>query len=455
MKQCITSLLGLKEDDVEYITSEEKNGITYIRFTLTNHGGRCPKCGAFSKKVHAYRNTKVNHAIFAGKECQIIFRCRRFKCSNPDCDSTFCESNPFTSQYANTSDATVELVCELLKQYNETFSSVAKKTFLSVSQVQRIFDEHVQMERKVLPEVIAIDEFYFSRKRKKKYAFMILDVKDNSIVDILSSRLKSDLRNYFKKIPIKERQNVKYISIDMYAQYKDVVQEFFPWATLCVDPFHAVKLVGDALNHIRLRKMHEAEFTCNEEARYLLKFQHRLLTLDPYKIEHNHTKFNRFYRSKMTQYDLQERLLNTYPEIKTAYFLYQRFTVFEDPRHQISTKEEQLESFIKDCLDSEITELIGVGLSINNWKDEILNSFSTFKFKYKRDGKVMYKIRRVTSGSIEGKNKFIKIIIKLANGYSNFARFRNRAMYCLNKDATYSKTRLKNKVKNKIKKKQK
>ena len=35
---------------------------------------------------------------------------------------------------------------------------------------------------------------------------------------------------------------------------------------------------------------------------------------------------------------------------------------------------------------------------------------------------------RITSGPVEGRNKYIKLLLKLANGYANFKRFRNRTM---------------------------
>ncbi|MBQ3418600.1 MAG: transposase [Erysipelotrichaceae bacterium] len=51
------------------------------------------------------------------------------------------------------------------------------------------------------------------------------------------------------------------------------------------------------------------------------------------------------------------------------------------------------------------------------------------------------------NGKIEGKNSYIKKMLKLANGYSNFERFRNRAMYCENYYESYSIDKLPNKVK--------
>ena len=66
-----------------------------------------------------------------------------------------------------------------------------------------------------------------------------------------------------------------------------------------------------------------------------------------------------------------------------------------------------------------------IAATLENWKQEIIYSFCTY------DG------RKLSNGPIEGRNKIIKIILRLANGYTNFKRFRNRVLYVLNKYETY------------------
>ena len=95
--------------------------------------------------------------------------------------------------------------------------------------------------------------------------------------------------------------------------------------------------------------------------------------------------------------------------------------------------------------------MIVIGIPLDNWIKEITNSFIRTQKKYHVDNKTKTIYARVSNGPIEGKNKFIKIILKLANGYSNFSRFRNRAMYVLNKDSIASDEKLENNVKRTIK----
>ena len=62
------------------------------------------------------------------------------------------------------------------------------------------------------------------------------------------------------------------------------------------------------------------------------------------------------------------------------------------------------------------------GFLLARWKYEIINSFLIV------DGK------RMSNGPMESLNGRIKRLLYDGYGYSNFNRFRNRLMFCLNKN---------------------
>ena len=73
---------------------------------------------------------------------------------------------------------------------------------------------------------------------------------------------------------------------------------------------------------------------------------------------------------------------------------------------------------------------------MSTWKEYIINSFITIpdalsKPKSKDEEP---KPRRLSSGPIEGLNATLEIINVNGNEYSNFWRFRNRAIYVINKN---------------------
>ena len=83
---------------------------------------------------------------------------------------------------------------------------------------------------------------------------------------------------------------------------------------------------------------------------------------------------------------------------------------------------EPLEILILKFKQSRIHEYDSFWKLLENWKDEILNSF------YRVNG------FRISNGPIEKANSEIRKLIKVSYGCSNFTRFRNRIMYIINKN---------------------
>lgn len=71
---------------------------------------------------------------------------------------------------------------------------------------------------------------------------------------------------------------------------------------------------------------------------------------------------------------------------------------------------------------------------IRRWRNEIKNSFIKVKIGITKDEKDL--IKRLSNGPMEGTNARLKCIIKNANGYRNFNRFRNRCFFAINKNET-------------------
>lgn len=59
------------------------------------------------------------------------------------------------------------------------------------------------------------------RMTDNPYIFTMVDFLNNKIYDILPSRHKNYLTSYFSKIPFSIRNEVEYITIDMWKSYLD------------------------------------------------------------------------------------------------------------------------------------------------------------------------------------------------------------------------------------------
>lgn len=89
---------------------------------------------------------------------------------------------------------------------------------------------------------------------------------------------------------------------------------------------------------------------------------------------------------------------------------------------------------------SSIKELNQFGMTLIRWKNEIVNSFHIVE-TIKVGDKIIE--RKINNGIAENKNRTLKLLKNHSNGYKSWDRFRNRALYVLNEDATYSLSPLK------------
>ena len=161
--------------------------------------------------------------------------------------------------------------------------------------------------------------------------------------------------------------------------------------------------------------------------------------MDSIKIYDNKAKYNHRLKQYINYPALLEMLIRIDSTLKEAYELKEAYLLF----NQISTIDnaaEELAHIIELYQTSSIASFRETASTLINWFEEIVNSFTII------DGK------RVSNGKIESTNSRIKTILKVANGYQNFSRLRNKIMYVINKEATITihkeKINIKDQVKN-------
>lgn len=416
----------LNEEEFELDKEFIKGDVIYREVKVKNRGTRCLNCGCFTTKVKEYKTKHIKHSIYNDVQCILIYHQRRYVC--PNCGKTRMEDNPFTSDGNKVSDKTIEDILGDLKRYNVTFTEVAQRYHISTRGVIRIFDRYVNIKRNDLSQVICLDEIYFSRHRRKKYVLVIINFKNRAILDILKDRDKSTLSSYFRKIGFKEKARVEFVGVDMNDNYRDIVRVYFPNATLVADSFHVVKNISKALDDVRLRILRRYSDDKYSDEYYMLKYRKGLLfETDLIKPEFQEIKRNHHFHYDINDVGLLEMMLKVDKELNTAYELYHAYIRFNNTDYTNTLKcLNDLNEIINDYRISGIREFESVGETLNNWKAEIVNSFIKFNGY------------RVSNGPIEGRNSLIKKVLKLANGYSNFSRFRNRIMYSLNKYSSHS-----------------
>lgn len=424
IKNLIINLFNLEVDSLEDFEIINEGDKTFILITLKRIPTKCRHCGEETSLINDYRKRVINHSILNDRETVIVYRQRRMYC--PHCGRSFAEHNPFVATGRRVSLYTIMHIMKLLRNPSTTFTMAAQATGLSVPTVERIFDEHAGISLKPFPEVLCIDEVYTVKYTQNVYSCVLVDFETSTLYDLLPSRRKADLNEYFLRIPKETRDRVRYISMDMWRPYRDAANTFFKNALICVDSFHVIALINRTFDQIRKSVMNRFERGSDEY--YLLKKYNWLLTSSYEDMDMNRDVFlykDTSYRCRghIMRRNLLNLLLEIDPKLELGYVIKEGY--LELNRHStIENAETRLNSWLEYVEASGIPEFESVRKTILSWKKEIVNSFNTV------DG------RRISNGPVESVNSRIQKLKTSANGYGVFERFRLRALYSLDKNST-------------------
>ena len=410
-------LLGL--DRKEYIIMEMKkeNGIIEVELKSKKEKVRCPSCNKFTSSIHS--KLKPIRSVYldsCGEKVNLIINKRRFHCYN--CNKIFTEEMNLNSKNGSISNKTKIQIRKDLLDYNMTINKIATKNHVSQIVVRLELENAtatIPDFQKNLPKVISFDEFKADTKAGK-YAFVLNDPIHKKVLDILASRKKERLIQYFTHT--ENRRSVEYIISDMYEPYLLVQQIMFPHAKYVVDRFHYTRYIMEALDKIRIRL--QKEYGIKSPEYKLLKNKKNVALLRKYSNNINWWVEQERYRNghmvRVLPGDIIYELLKINDELHRGYQLKELFLDIVN-HAPLEDAKRQLSEFIELCNASKIPEFIEAASTINNWLDYIVNSFID---------------ERYTNGFTEGTNNKIKVIKRNAFGYKNFNFFRKRLLYIFN-----------------------
>ena len=421
----LLKLVGLNQYDIDrdkttiYVDMSSDNVI--INLYLKPGIRSCPYCKSNHVNVHARKVKNIYHPVVAGKKTNIIFHQIKFHCN--ECGHYFLQFNPIAPTSKNISILGEYNLLENLRNQRKTFSDLANDFGVPRTSIVRCFDDRVNLSAHKLTKVLCFDEIYAKKLTETKYAFIIFDPISSTVLDILDARLKDVLTDYFARIPINQRLKVEYVNIDMWETYRIVAESAFPNATVCVDSFHVIKHLNDAMDKVRLivqRRFADKKDEDRNGYYWLLKTFHYYFLQDFNDIKYKR-KPNSHYSYLWTKEDVLEKLLSIDENLKDAYYLKEEYREF----NLCGTYDEALEKldeFIEKFKRAHYVEFREFASLLERWKFYIINSFIVI------DGK------RMSNGPMESVNGRIKRLLEDGYGYSNFKRFRNRIMFSLNKN---------------------
>ena len=382
-------LLGIKDVIITNVKEMEYEKHIYLDCKLQPQ--TCPHCHNQTMRIHSYRWQIVKDVPTAGKNTYLHVRKRRYYCRH--CNGTFLEKLSFLKRYQRT---TQRLLIHVINDFREPVSTkyIAKKNNIGIGVVTRMFD-HVSHARPSLPPIISIDEFKGNAGRK--YQCILTDPIEKVVLDILPTKLTTDLKLYFLRYPKKDRDKVRYIVMDMSLQFAEIATFCFPNAKIVIDKFHVCRHITWSLDDIRKRvqsKLTPDKKKWFERSRFIMLKHSRDLTEEQVQ--------------KLTI------MLSYSDELRWAYYIKEMFYEFMESG-SFDEALKRYNSFRLVAMASNLERFKQCCIMIEKRKSSILRAFET----------------GYTNGFTEGCNNKVKVLKRNCYGVRNFTRFRNRILYMM------------------------
>ena len=136
-----------------------------------------------------------------------------------------------------------------------SLTDITRRLHVSTSTVYRKLDQFNFKEHyDKLPAVMSWDEVSF---KKGELAFVAQNYENNKLITILDNRRQTTIRNFFLKYPLKVRQKVRFITMDMSGAYMPLVQRLFLNAQIIIDRFHIIQQLDRAFLKTRIAIMNQ------------------------------------------------------------------------------------------------------------------------------------------------------------------------------------------------------
>ena len=401
-----TELIGIKDQNIIISLVFETDTHIEVQAKLDYPAPPCPHCHGKMIKYDFQKTSKIPLLEQAGTPTLLHLKKRRFQCKS--CKRVTVAETSIVEKKHQISNLVRQKVTQLLTE-KVSLTDIARRLLVSTSTVHRKLDQFTfKKHYDKLPAIMSWDEFGF---KKSELAFIAQNYETNELITILDNRRQTTIRNYFLKYPLKARQQVQFITMDMSGAYIPLAKKLFPNAEIIIDRFHIIQHLGRAFLKTRIATMNQ--------------FDKKSL---PYRALKNHWRLSRklsckSFHSKtfgqtLIPHEVVKKTLNFSEELANYYNLYQLLLFhFQEKR------------------GDDFFELIEENISkANHYFKTVFRTFLKHKQYIKNALETDY-----SNAKLEATNKLIKDIKRLGFGFRNFINFKKRVFITLNikKEKTY------------------
>jgi transposase len=341
----------------------------------------CRRCGCEGSA----RDTVVRelaHEPLGWRPTTLLVRVRRYRCTG--CGHVWRQdTSPAAEARAKLSRRALRWALEGLVVQHLTVARIAEGLGVSWNTAN---DAVLAEGRRVLiadprrfdgVAVIGVDEHVWRHTRRgDKYVTVIIDltpVRDGTgpsrLLDMVEGRSKKAFRTWLAARPEAWRDGVEVVAMDGFTGFKTATSEELPEATTVMDPFHVVRLAGDAVDDCRRRIQQALHGHRGQKDDPLYRARRTLHTGADLLTEKQQQRLTALFDTDVHGED--------HVEIEATWGIYQRMiAAYRDPDRkrgrQLMTK--LIESVSRD-VPHVLTELRRLGRTLTKRADDVLAYF--------------------------------------------------------------------------------
>jgi transposase len=354
---------------------------------------RCPRC-TFSTRTRYDRDVREWRHVSLGK-WRVVIRAALCRLECPE-HGVVTEAVPWAEHESRFTRDFEDLVAWVAREMNQT--AVKNLLHIAWATVGNIIERVVarKLDRARLERLcrIGIDEVSYLKGHK--YLTVVANHDTGDPVWIGEGRTKKTMGAFFDEVGSSGAEQLEAVSMDMCAPYIEVTKERAPQAEIAFDPFHVVKLAGEAVHDVRRTEARERKGTA--EAAVLKGSRWALL-----KAPENLRDEERVRLSAVA--GLNARVYRAYllkEELRALY----RCGPRSAPEH--------LRSWLSWASRSNLAPFVKLGRTLRQYRDGVLAAIRL----------------RLSNGRLEGLNNKIGVIKHRAYGFHSFTALAAMIFLC-------------------------
>lgn len=382
-------LLRLGRERVVRVELEEKDGIERVIVQVALRPRRVSRCSGCARRIRAAYDSRPGswrHLDLGRVRCLIRCEVRRVSC--PECGIRT-EAVPWARSGSRFTRAFEDTAVYLAKHAPKTtVAALMRVDWHTVGRmIERVVAEHAATrEGDGLEGLVRIGIDEVAYRKGHRYLMCVTDHGSGALVWASPGRSQATAEAFYAALGPERCRNLRAVSLDLHGGWITATRTHAPQALICADPFHVIKLAGDALDRVR----RDAWQALREE--------------DP----------GRAAWIKGTRFAVRRRAANLRPGDQSIldalerdnHDIYRGWLLVEQLRavYEAATHDDAmalLDDWILAALTSDLDPFIRCALTIDTHRELVVNAIT----------------ERLSNARLEGMNSTVRLLSHRARGY--------------------------------------